>query len=146
MFKGVHHVTYVARDVAEVEEFMERVFGMKAVRYKEQPDVEEELGFKIAFYEVGPIIVDFFEPVREDTDVAKFLREKGPGVFHVGWEVEGINKVAEDLDAKGAKPGLGNRPRNSAHGYKTVSIYPTDNPIGIWFHLAEGPMTLNKSV
>ena len=143
MFKGVHHVSYVVTDVSKVEEYMERTFGMKAERYKDQGDLEEKLGFKIAFYQAGSVILDFFEPVREDNVVARFLKEKGPGVLHVGWEVTDIDKVAAELLARGVSPRLDNgRPYPSPQGYRVVSIDAPDNPAGIWFHLAEGKMTL----
>ena len=142
MFTGVHHVTYVVEDVAKVEEYMERVFGMKAEVYEEQPALEEKLGFKMSFYKVEDTILDFFQPIRGDTRIAEFLREKGPGIIHVGWEVQDIGRVPQQLVDRGANPRIKDRPADSPQGYKTVSIDPWDNPTGIWWHLASGPMTL----
>ena len=135
MLNGVHHVTYVVEDVSKIVSFMQKYFDLKPTSMTENP----KRGLKMAFYHIGPTIVDFFQPVREDADFAKFLREKGPGIVHVGWQVDNIDKVADDLAARGAKPRT-RRATMSPNGYKTLSIDPP-NAHGIMVHLAEGEMT-----
>ena len=89
MFTKVHHVTYVVQNVQEMAEYLEKNFGMKPESADEFPD----RGYKSILYRVGPTIVDFFEPTRDDTGMARQLRESGPGIAHVAWGVEGIDQV-----------------------------------------------------
>ncbi len=132
MFTKVHHVTYVVRNVQQMADYLERNFGLKPESAEEFPD----RGYKSILYRIGPTIVDFFEPTKSDTAMARQLRESGPGVAHVAWGVEGIDQAFQDLKAKGNQM-RGDGPSTSPFGYKTVSIEPASSH-GIYFQLAEG--------
>ena len=97
MFTKVHHVTYVVNSIQEMADYMEKNFGLKP----EQTDEFTDRGFKAILYRIGPTLVDFFEPLRDDTTMAKQLRETGPGVMHVAWGVDGIDQAFKDLQSKG---------------------------------------------
>ena len=71
--------------------------------------------------------------------MARQLKETGPGVAHVAWGVEGIDRVFQDLKAKGNEM-LGDAPSASPFGYKTLSIEPSSSQ-GIYFQLAEGEVS-----
>ena len=132
MFTKVHHVTYVVRNVQQMAEYLEKNFGLKP----ERTDNVGERGFKSILYRVGPTLVDFFEPTRQDTAMARQLRESGPGVAHVAWGVQGIDRAFRDLKRKGNQM-RGEAPSTSPFGYKTASIEPGSSQ-GIYFQLAEG--------
>ena len=83
--------------------------------------------------------MDFFEPTRQDTAMARQLRESGPGVAHVAWGVQGIDRVFRDLKGKGNQM-RGEGPSTSPFGYKTASIEPGSSH-GIYFQLAEGEVS-----
>jgi methylmalonyl-CoA epimerase len=135
MFTKVHHVTYVVENVQEMAEYLERNFGLKP----ERADEMTAQGYKSILYRIGPTIVDFFEPTREDTAMARQLRESGPGVAHVAWGVAGIDQVFQELKRKGNQL-RGDGPSVSPFGYKTVSIEPSSSH-GIYFQLAEGEVS-----
>jgi len=135
MFTKVHHVTYVVENVQQMAEYLEKNFGLKPERTEELTD----RGYKAIVYRVGPTIVDFFEPTKEDTAMARQLKEQGPGVAHVAWGVQGIERVFQDLKRKGNEL-RGNGPSVSPFGYKTISIEPGSSH-GIYFQLAEGDMS-----
>ncbi len=132
MFTKVHHVTYVVESIQAMAEYMEKNFGLKP----EQTDDFGDRGFKAIMYHIGPTLVDFFEPTRDDTAAAKQLRETGPGVMHVAWGIDGIDRAFSDLKGKGNDM-RGDSPSTSPYGYKTISIEPGSSH-GIYFQLAEG--------
>lgn len=134
MFTKVHHVTYVVENVQQMAEYLEKNFGLKP----ESTDEFSDRGYKSILYRIGPTIMDFFEPTRDDTAMARQLRESGPGVAHVAWGVEGIDRAFRDLKRKGNEL-RGNGPSVSPFGYKTISIEPGSSH-GIYFQLAEGEM------
>jgi hypothetical protein len=74
----IHNISghYVVQNVQEMAEYLEKNFGMKPESADEFPD----RGYKSILYRVGPTIVDFFEPTRDDTGMARQLRESGPGI------------------------------------------------------------------
>ncbi|MCH8279111.1 MAG: VOC family protein [Chloroflexi bacterium] len=132
MFTKVHHVTYVVESIQEMAEYLERNFGLKAA----QTDDIGERGFKSILYHIGPTMVDFFEPTRDDTALARQLKEQGPGVAHVAWGIQGIDQAFQDLKGKGNQM-RGDGPSVSPFGYKTLSIEPSSSH-GVYFQLAEG--------
>jgi hypothetical protein len=113
-------------------DYLERNFGLTPLRTDEFTD----RGFKSILYRIGPTLVDFFEPLRDDTALAQQLRETGPGVMHVAWDVGGIDEVFNDLKSKGNEM-RGEGPSTSPYGYRTASIEPSSSH-GIYFQLAEG--------
>ena len=132
MFNKVHHVTYVVESVEEMSAYLDRNFALKPIRR----DEFTEQGFKSVLYQVGETLVDFFEPLRDDTTMARQLRATGPGVMHVAWGVNDIDKLFQDLKIKGNEM-RGDGPHTSPFGYKTVSIEPSSSH-RIYFQLAEG--------
>ena len=120
MLNKVHHVTYAVNSIAEIADYMESKFDLKPVRI----DEFTERGFKSVLFQIGETLVDFFEPIRDDTALARQLRETGPGVMHVAWGVDDIDGVFSDLVSPGARNcgGTGRRP------VPTVTRRPTSNP------------------
>ena len=135
MFTKVHHVTYVVESIRDMADYLEMNFGLKPERTDEFTD----RGFKSILYRIGPTLVDFFEPLRDDTTMARQLKETGPGVMHVAWGVGGIDQLFGDLKGKGNQM-RGEGPSVSPYGYKTISIEPTSSH-GIYFQLAEGEVS-----
>lgn len=135
MFTKVHHVTYVVESIQEMADYLEKNFGLRPERTDEFTDQ----GFKAILYRIGPTLVDFFEPLRDDTAMAKQLRETGPGVMHVAWGVDGIDQAFQDLKAKGNQL-LTDSPNVSPYGYKTFNI-ALESAQGIYFQLAEGELS-----
>ncbi len=132
MLNKVHHVTYVVENVDDMAAYIERNFSLTPIRR----DEFTERGFKSILYQIGETLVDFFEPLRDDTPMAAQLQATGPGVMHVAWGVDGIGQLFNDLQANGNDM-RGDGPSTSPFGYLTASIEPASSH-GIYFQLAEG--------
>jgi len=132
MLNKVHHVTYVVESISDMATYMEKSFGIKPISTDEFP----EQGFKSILFCIGETLVDFFEPLREDTTMARQLKASGPGVMHVAWGVDGIDAAFKSLQDSGSTM-RGDAPAVSPFGYKTANI-ETDSSLGIHFQLAEG--------
>ena len=132
MLNKVHHVTYAVESISDMAAYMEKSFGLKPI----STDEFGERGFKSILYRVGETLVDFFEPLRDDTNVARQLKATGPGVMHVAWGVDGIEDAFKSLQGSGNKMS-GDAPAISPFGYKTANI-ETGSSHGIHFQLAEG--------
>ncbi|OFW10069.1 MAG: hypothetical protein A3H27_00440 [Acidobacteria bacterium RIFCSPLOWO2_02_FULL_59_13] len=132
MFKYVHHVHYIVRDLDEMVKYLEKNFGHR-------PDHQANYGDHDikAIYGVGKTTIEISQPLDPDSNQGKVLAAKGPGIYHVAWAVDNIRQVAEDLAARGNDLGGGDGVKDSPHGYHTVNIDP-DSSLGVWFQLAEG--------
>ena len=135
MLKKVHHVTFVVESIDDMTAYMERNFSMSPISI----DEFEDRGFKSILYRIGETYVDFFEPLHDDTPMARQLAATGPGVMHVAWGVDGIDQVFADLQAKGNKM-RSDAPAPSPFGYRNLNI-DTGSSHGILFQLAEGEVS-----
>ena len=99
MLNKVHHVTYVVESVDDMANYLERNFSLAPI----SRDEFEDRGFKSILYRIGETYVDFFEPLRDDTPMARQLQATGPGVMHVAWGVDGIGQVFADLTGQGQR-------------------------------------------
>ena len=98
MLNKVHHVTYVVESISDMAAYMEKSFDIKPISTDEFPDQ----GFKSILFRIGDTLVDFFEPLRDDTTMARQLKATGPGVMHVAWGVEGIDAAFQSLQNSGS--------------------------------------------
>lgn len=135
MLSKLHHVTFVVESIDDMANYIERNFSLSPM----SRDEFEDRGFKSILYRIGETYVDFFEPLRDDTPTARQLAATGPGVMHVAWDVNDIDKVFSDLKDKGNEM-RGDGPSTSPFGYKTASIEPGSSH-DIYFQLAEGEHT-----
>lgn len=135
MFTKVHHVTHVVESVREMANFLESNFSLKPIKADEFPHRH----FKYIMYRIGTTLVDFLEPTSDAASMAPFLKENGPGVYHVAWGVEGIDRVYQDLKGRGynlREDGAATSP----YGYKAFNIEPS-SAHGVLFQLAEGELS-----
>jgi catechol 2,3-dioxygenase-like lactoylglutathione lyase family enzyme len=133
MFKYVHHVNYVVRDIDAMLAYMEKNFGLKP-DHRESSKKQHE-----AYYNIGETQLQILQPLDPDSDASKFLASHGPGVYHVAWGVDDIRTLTHDLAAKGNKfRGKDKIPDNhqSHRGYFSASVDPVSS-LGIWFQLIE---------
>ena len=132
MLNKVHHVTFVVESIDDMASYIERNFSLSPM----SRDEFEDRGFKSILYRIGETYVDFFEPLRDDTPMARQLQATGPGVMHVAFGVDGIDQVFTDLVAKGNEM-RSDAPAPSPFGYRNLNI-DTNSSHGILFQLAEG--------
>ena len=81
--------------------------------------------------------VELLQSLGEDTPIGKFLLKKGPGVHHVCFEVDDINKAIKELKELNIQV-LSDTPTVGAEGYKVVFIHPKSTG-GVLVELAEKP-------
>jgi len=68
--------------------------------------------------------IELLEPLGEETFLARFLKERGPGLHHVTFEVEDIDRAAEAMTRFGIEPFRGVQ---RSHGWAETFIHPKDS-------------------
>lgn len=142
LLQYVHHVHYVVRNRDEMVEYLDKTFGLKPT------DLVEHRGQKEALYDIDKTQIQLTEPLDPASAMSQKLAQDGPGVWHVAWGVNDIQKVAKELAAKGNKlrghdgveqDGV----HNSPLGYLTINIDRASSH-GMFLQLAEGVRKLKR--
>lgn len=128
----VDHVSFATHSIDASLQWFEKIFGAKEVK---RMRVEQEgYTFATLAFPGGQLEWELIEPLGEDSFVAKFLRERGPGVHHITIQVENVEQSAAALRANGIEPFGG---VNGSDGWRETFIHPRDSN-GILFQLFEG--------
>ena len=108
--RAVHHVAFAVEDLDEAVETYRSLFGAD-VELRERV---EEQGVEAAYLRLGSGRVELVCPLAADTPVGRFLAQRGPGMHHVGLEVDDVAAAARELAGEGVevvdvepRPGLG---------------------------------------
>ena len=133
MFNFIHHVRILVHNADEMVQYLEENFGMTPLKVQ----VYENRGMKNAIYKVGSTNVEFTEPLDLNSKMGEFLKQQGPGVYHIAFGVDDIKNAAKILADKGNKLKGDSGLTQSAEGYLTSSIDP-ESALGFTFQIAEG--------
>lgn len=78
---------------------------------------------RVLFVHLGPVTLELLQPLADTHTVAKFLRERGPGLHHVSFEVADIAAQLAAAKAAGARL-IDETPRPGAHGTTVAFLHP----------------------
>ncbi len=133
MLNFVHHVRILVHNADEMAGYMQENFGMEPVKIQVYP----ERGMKNAIFQVGQTNLEFTEPLDPESKMGQFLKQEGPGVYHIAFGVDNIVEAARGLADKGNQMRGENGMSRSAEGYMTANIDP-ESALGFPFQIAEG--------
>jgi methylmalonyl-CoA/ethylmalonyl-CoA epimerase len=94
--KKINHVAIVVPDIDGALGFWRDALGLKLDHIEDVPSQKSS----VAFMPVGESEIELVKPTSEDSGVAKFLAERGPGMHHLCVEVEDIEAMLNDLANK----------------------------------------------
>jgi methylmalonyl-CoA/ethylmalonyl-CoA epimerase len=99
MLGAIDHVGVAVSDLDAGLTLYEETLGLSVVHR----EVVEEQGVEAALLDVGESHVELLAPLGEDTPVGRYLAKKGPGLHHVAYRVDDINKVLGELNREGVR-------------------------------------------
>ena len=98
----------VVKNIEEAIKYYEEIFGMgpferRTVNYTTATYHGESCGYsgKRAFFNLGPVQVELIELLEGKTIHEEFLKEKGPGLHHIGFRVKDLKQAKENARQKG---------------------------------------------
>jgi len=97
----VHHIGHAVLDLDAAVARYEQLFGARC----EHREVVPEQGVEAASMLVGDDRIELLAALGEDTPVGRFLLKRGPGMHHIAYRVEGIQRALDDAAAAGAVRG-----------------------------------------
>ena len=131
---GIKRIDHICMAVWKLDDrlpMLTELFGMKVAGRFDNPQV----GYNGVTLDIpgGGTQWELLEPAGNDSFIERFLQDRGPGLHHVTYEVESVEKATKALEDFGYEP-FGGR---SYEGYKEVYMHPRDTG-GVLFQLYEG--------
>jgi methylmalonyl-CoA/ethylmalonyl-CoA epimerase len=133
--RRLDHVCWAVRHVEDVLPLLTDLMGMTVEGRFENPEV----GFRGVGLRVpgGTGHFELLEPYDESSYLHRFLHDKGPGLHHVTFEVEDIDRTAAAIKDFRIEP-LGGLQRS--HGCAETYIHPKDSgDVLFQFYVEEEP-------
>ena len=93
------HVGHVVSDINEAVSLYEKMLGLTPGERGIMEDVEE--GVLLVSLPLGDTFVELIQPVRSDNRFARFLKEKGEGLFHLCYFSDDFDAEVSALKEKG---------------------------------------------
>ena len=91
---------------------------------------------KVAFFNTeNDARIELLEPLGETGAVQKFMAKRGPGIHHICFRVDGIDKLVELLKSHGVQF-INEEPKTGAHNCRVVFIHPKSTG-GVLVELSE---------
>ena len=105
IFGNPHHICIVVKDIEKTKSYYESIGIGPWVEYPPlveytKLNVMDEKGFfdtRFVFTHVGNLQIQLAQPGEGKTIYKDFLETKGEGVFHIGFAVEDIDSVEQQL-------------------------------------------------
>jgi methylmalonyl-CoA/ethylmalonyl-CoA epimerase len=90
---------------------------------------------RVAFFRIGEARLELLEPTDPTSTVAAFLEERGEGLHHVAFTVEGIEECIAELKQAGLRM-IDETPRPGAHHMRIAFVHPKSS-CGVLTELCE---------
>jgi len=98
MLRNVHHINFLVVDLDKAVERYKDLFGIESVELEELPD----RGVVTARFDVNGVWIILVQPVDDESEPARVLKEQGEGVFLISFGVDALEDARAKLVAKGA--------------------------------------------
>lgn len=99
----VHHVGVIVSDMEKAVEYYKSL-GIVTVG-RDMGVVPTRTGAKVKarWGQMGPLLLELFQPIEGEDIQLEFLREHGEGIAHIGFTVADIDAEVNNLVANGVK-------------------------------------------
>ena len=129
----VEHIGIAVKDLKEAIAFYENSLGFTC--YAVEEVAEQKV--RTAFFKVGDTKIELLESTDPEGPVGKFIANKGEGVHHIAFAVEGLAEVLPTLEEKGIRL-IDKSPRKGAEGLNIAFLHPKST-FGVLTELCEDP-------
>lgn len=119
---NISHIEHIGIAVNSLEEaipYYENMLGLKCYAIEEVADQK----VKTAFFKVGDTKIELLESTDPEGPIGKFIGKKGPGVHHLAFAVDDVNKSLNELDEKGVRL-IDQKARSGAEGLNIGFLHP----------------------
>jgi methylmalonyl-CoA epimerase len=97
----IDHIAIAVHSIEEASQFYIKGLGLTIAKLEEMP----ERGIRTAFIIIGESMIELIEPLdkNQNSEISKFLAERGPGLHHIAFKTKDINTSMQQLKHQGAR-------------------------------------------
>jgi len=117
--KRINHIAIVVEEIEDALHFWRDALGLKVTHVEEVPDQASV----VAFLSVGNTEIELVKPTSDESGVARYLKERGPGIHHICFEVDDIEASLESLKASGVRL-INSEPVIGTNGKRIAFVHP----------------------
>lgn len=128
-----YRLDHVGIAVTSIEEAL-GVYGALGLSESARETVQSQ-GVMTAFLPLGETRLELLEPTGADSPVAKFLTRRGPGVHHLCFAVDDLERALADLKGRGFRL-VNESPVEGAGGKRVAFLHPSASH-GVLIELSE---------
>lgn len=133
MLGKIEHVAIAVADLEAAVKHYSDVWGIE-VEHRERV---EDQGVEEAMLPIGESYLQLLGATGPETTVGKFLERRGPGLHHIAYEVDDLDKTLAELKDKGV-PLIDEAPRKGGRGHMVAFVHPKGNH-GLLVELIQRP-------
>tara|TARA_Y100001960_G_C14770215_1_gene879459 strand:- start:2317 stop:2724 length:408 start_codon:yes stop_codon:yes gene_type:complete len=130
---GIEHIAIAVDNLDKSAPFWKHVLNIDNVSTEKVYDQKVITDI----YDTGKGKIELLESMNTQSPIYKFLKNRGPGIHHVCFEVDDINQAIKELKKRNVKV-LSDSYSIGVEGYKVVFIHPASTG-GVLVELAEKP-------
>jgi methylmalonyl-CoA/ethylmalonyl-CoA epimerase len=120
VFGRIDHVGVAVEDIDAALPLYRDALGL-ALTHRE---TVEELGVDAALLDVGDGHIELLAPLGPETNVGKFLANRGPGLHHVAYAVDDIEQALDALRGAGLRL-IDERARRGIRNSRVAFVHPS---------------------
>jgi methylmalonyl-CoA/ethylmalonyl-CoA epimerase len=133
MLTRIDHLGFAVPDLEAALTLYEGALGMH-VHHRE---FLEDQGVEAVALKLGESTIELLQPTRDDSPVARFLAEHGPGIHHVAYRVGDIEAALIRLREAGVRL-VDETPRTGLAGARIAFVHPKST-FGVLSELVQRP-------
>ena len=124
------HIGIATKSIADSPFF--KTLGLKDLGSEDVTTEKVKVGF---FDTDNQARIELLEPTSDDSPIAQFLGKRGPGIHHICFRVEALDKMVTHLKENNIQL-INEEPRPGAHNCRVVFIHPRSTG-GVLVELSE---------
>ncbi|MBK7338111.1 MAG: methylmalonyl-CoA epimerase [Saprospirales bacterium] len=115
----IEHIGIAVENMEEAIAYYENVLGLTCYAIEEVGDQK----VKTAFFQVGQTKVELLETTDPDGPIGKFIANRGPGLHHIAFAVDGVADSLQQAEDKGIRL-IDKTPRPGAENLQIGFLHP----------------------
>jgi methylmalonyl-CoA/ethylmalonyl-CoA epimerase len=119
MINKIDHLGIAVKSLDVALPYYEKVLGMTCERIEEV----ESQKVKTAFFNVGGVHIELLEPTSEESPIAKFIAKKGPGIHHIAFATDDVQKSLDHAKENDVTL-INDKPFAGAGGKQVAFLHP----------------------